>query len=78
MDILIVGLLFLVTLFLYIQSITPVYHEQDCTCGKYEKCVSKIKITGKGRMSRDPQELIKCGRVEKQMEHMNKVFKDEG
>jgi hypothetical protein len=50
----------------------PIEIEQECTCGKFEKCISTITIH-KNRMSRDPNEMYRCGKVQRQLEEFKKI-----
>lgn len=69
-DIIIYGVLIILIASLYLISRQPFKIEQDCTCGKFDKCVSKVTIR-KGykslSISREPSEMIKCGKVQEQL-----------
>jgi len=50
--------------------------EQECTCEhENERCVSKVVVTKCG-LHRDPNLMYQCGKVQKQLEETNKIFKD--
>ena len=48
-----------------------------CSCGKYEKCIRKIRVTNKGYFGIDTlyvrsQDHFRCGKVQKQINLINK------
>ena len=50
-----------------------------CSCGKYYKCIRKVRVTNKGYFGIDTlyvrnQDLFRCGKVQKQIKQMKDVF----
>lgn len=46
-----------------------------CSCGKYEKCIRKIRVTNRGYFGIDAlyvrsQDHFRCGKVQKQIKQM--------
>jgi hypothetical protein len=50
-----------------------------CSCGKYEKCIRKIRVTNRGYFGIDTlyvrsQDHFRCGKVQKQIKQMKEYF----
>ena len=50
-----------------------------CSCGKYGKCIRKIRVTNKGYFGIDTlyvrsQDHFRCGKVQKQIKQMKTSF----
>jgi hypothetical protein len=51
-----------------------------CSCGKYDKCIRKVRVTNKGYFGIDTlyvrnQDHFRCGKVQKQIKQMKAFFK---
>ena len=50
-----------------------------CSCGKYDKCIRKVRVTNKGYLGIDTlyvrsQDHFRCGKVQKQIKQMKDLF----
>ena len=48
-----------------------------CSCGKYEKCIRKIKVKdgfGNTKLYVDTKDHFRCGKVQEQIKQMKKSF----
>jgi hypothetical protein len=50
-----------------------------CGCGKYEKCIRKVRVTNKGYFGIDTlyvrkQDHFRCGKVQERIKQMKKSF----
>lgn len=50
-----------------------------CSCGKYEKCIRKVRVTNRGYFGIDTlyvkkQDHFRCGKVQKQIKQMKESF----
>ena len=50
-----------------------------CSCGKYDKCIRKVRTTNKGYFGTDTlyvrkQDHFRCGKVQKEIKRMKDAF----
>jgi len=70
----ILAVMFLVLLFYaFFKSEEPDYYYPECTCGKYDKCVDAIKITSRGTLHQNPENMVRCGNWQEEINKLSNI-----
>ena len=67
-------------IFKILYRVEPITSNDNCTCGKYEKCIRRIKVKdggyfGNTKLYVDSKDHFRCGEVQKQINEIKKSIK---